>query len=55
LGNMARFGILGPLCVTHAGKSLKLGGPRQRTLLAALLVRAGKPVSLNGIVDALWG
>lgn len=55
MGDVARFGVLGPLRVTHAGGTLKLGGPKQRTLLAALLVRARKPVSLAGIVDALWG
>jgi DNA-binding SARP family transcriptional activator len=52
---MARFGILGPLLVTHAGGTPKLGGPKQRTLLAALLVHARRPMSLAGIVDALWG
>ncbi|WP_053733322.1 BTAD domain-containing putative transcriptional regulator [Nocardia sp. NRRL S-836] len=41
--------------MTRNGKPVKLGGPKQRTLLAALLVRASKPVSLHGIVDALWG
>jgi len=52
---MAKFGILGPLRVTHAGGKPKLGGPKQRTLLAALLVRARKSVGIDGIVDVLWG
>jgi DNA-binding SARP family transcriptional activator len=55
LGDTARFGILGPLQVTNAGRRLQPAGPRQRALLAALLVRAGQPVGLSGIVDALWG
>lgn len=52
---IATFSILGPLRVTNAGRALKPGGPRPRALLAALLVRAGQPVSLAGLVDALWG
>jgi DNA-binding SARP family transcriptional activator len=52
---MTSFGVLGPLRVMHAGETVKLGGPKQRTLLAALLLRARRPVSCAGIVDALWG
>ena len=53
--NTARFGILGPLQVTVAGRQLRSAGPLQRALLAALLVRAGQPVSLGALVEALWG
>jgi len=55
LGDTARFGILGPLHVTNAGRPLKPAGPRQRALLAALLVRTPQPVGLSGLVEALWG
>lgn len=55
MGNTASFGILGPLRVANAGQPLKPAGPRQRALLAALLVRVGRPVSLDGLIDALWG
>ncbi len=34
---------------------LALGGPRQRALLAVLLVHRGEPVSSEHLVDALWG
>nr|WP_269329932.1 BTAD domain-containing putative transcriptional regulator [Kineosporia babensis] len=34
---------------------LHLGPPKQRTLLALMLVRAGQPVSLPEIVDLIWG
>jgi DNA-binding SARP family transcriptional activator/tetratricopeptide (TPR) repeat protein len=54
LGNTARFGILGPVYVTNAGLRLRPPAPRLRTLLGALLVRAPQPVSLRGLVEALW-
>ncbi|WP_432854283.1 BTAD domain-containing putative transcriptional regulator [Amycolatopsis sp. CA-161197] len=46
---------MGPLCVTNAGRPLKSAGPRQRALLAALLVRTRQPVGLTGLVEAMWG
>ncbi|WP_330277478.1 tetratricopeptide repeat protein [Lentzea sp. NBC_00516] len=55
MGNAASFEILGPLRVANSGQPLKPAGPRQRALLAALLVRAGRPISLDGLIDALWG
>ena len=38
------FRILGPLEVVEHGRSLPLGGARQRTLLALLLTRANEVV-----------
>ncbi|MET8850197.1 BTAD domain-containing putative transcriptional regulator [Amycolatopsis sp. NPDC004625] len=55
MGETARFGILGPLHVTNAGRPLKPAAPRQRALLAALLVRTPQPVGLGALVEALWG
>jgi predicted ATPase/DNA-binding SARP family transcriptional activator len=49
------FRILGPLEVWHDGRALDLGGPRGRALLAALLVRAGEPVSADVLMHDLWG
>jgi DNA-binding SARP family transcriptional activator/ABC-type branched-subunit amino acid transport system substrate-binding protein len=49
------FRILGPLDVVGDGRSLDLGGPKQRALLAALLVRANEVVSQDTLVDDLWG
>ncbi|MET7990991.1 BTAD domain-containing putative transcriptional regulator [Amycolatopsis sp. NPDC005232] len=46
---------MGPLRVTNAGRPLKSAGPRQRALLAALLVRTRQPVGLSGLVEAMWG
>ena len=47
--------VLGPLRVRRAGADAVLGGPRERALLALLLVRAGQPVAVSEIVSVLWG
>lgn len=49
------FRVLGPLTVTENGEVLRLGGPKQRTVLALLIAGAGSQVSLETIVDAVWG
>jgi DNA-binding SARP family transcriptional activator len=49
------FRILGPLDVVIDGRSLPLGGPKQRAVLALLLVDHGHVVSIDRIGDALWG
>ncbi len=50
-----RYGLLGPLEVEAEGVALALGGPRQRAVLARLLVDAGRVVSTDALVDAVWG
>ena len=51
-----RFGILGPLVVADArGRELALGGPKQRAVLAILLVYAPQPVSVDRMIEELWG
>ncbi len=49
------FQILGPLEVRCGDDPLELGGPRQRTLLAFLLLNGNRVVSSEQIVDAVWG
>jgi predicted ATPase/DNA-binding SARP family transcriptional activator len=49
------YRILGPLEVFDAGVLLAIGGPRNRKLLAVLLVNAGAVVSSERLVSALWG
>ena len=51
-----RFGLLGPLTV-HDGTGLSrpVGALKSRALLAALLLRAGRPVTIDTLKDALWG
>jgi len=49
------FRILGPLEVDGPGGPMALGGQRQRALLAALLLEAGRVVPMDRLVDELWG
>ncbi|MCD0448685.1 AAA family ATPase [Actinocorallia sp. API 0066] len=48
------FRLLGPLEVLREGVPVDLGGPRQRALLALLLVRPGAYVSAGDLADELW-
>ena len=54
-GEQIEFRILGPLEVLRGGRALRLGGPRQRGLLALLLLHANEPVSRERLIDGLWG
>ncbi len=47
------FRLLGPLEVSRDGDSLELRGPKQRGLLALLLLDAGRAVSTDRLIDAL--
>ena len=49
------FRILGPLVVLDDGEELPLGPAKERTVLAALLLRAGSIVSRTQLVEDLWG
>ena len=49
------FRILGPLEVSAGGQEVPLGGARQRSVLAILLIHRGHVVSGDRIVDELWG
>ena len=49
------FRILGPLEVLADGRQVPLGGARQRGVLAILLLHRGEVVSVDRMVDALWG
>ena len=49
------FRILGPLEVYSEGRPVPLRGPRQRALLAILLLHAGEAVSTDRLIDLLWG
>jgi DNA-binding SARP family transcriptional activator len=52
---MAEFRILGPLEVIDETGQLLLGGQKQKTVLAVLLLEAGRVVSTDTLLDALWG
>jgi DNA-binding SARP family transcriptional activator len=41
--------------VEFDGQALHVAGPQRRRLLALLACRAGKVVSVESLVDAMWG
>jgi DNA-binding SARP family transcriptional activator/tetratricopeptide (TPR) repeat protein len=49
-----RFRVLGPVGASVDGHPVPLG-PKHRTLLAVLLAHAGHTVSVDRLVDHLWG
>jgi DNA-binding SARP family transcriptional activator len=49
------FRLLGPLEVLRDGEPVALGPPRQRQLLAFLLLRRGAAATTEELLDALWG
>ncbi|GAA1950008.1 AfsR/SARP family transcriptional regulator [Kitasatospora viridis] len=48
------FGILGPLLVKDTAGARAVPAPKQRILLAALLIRPGQPVTADRLADLLW-
>ncbi|MBO0652483.1 AfsR/SARP family transcriptional regulator [Streptomyces triculaminicus] len=50
-----RFHVLGPVRADMDGRPLPLGSPEQRAVLAILLLRGGRPLTTNELVEALWG
>ena len=49
-----RFSLLGPVEAHDGAGALNLGGPRQRALLALLLLEPGRPVATGRLVEELW-
>ncbi len=47
--------VLGPLEVSDAGRTLPIGGYRQRLVLAVLLLQPDRAVTTDWLVDAVWG
>jgi DNA-binding SARP family transcriptional activator/streptogramin lyase len=50
-----KFLVLGPIEASLDGRELEIGAGRQRALLALLLLHAGEVLSLDRIVEDLWG
>ena len=48
------FRILGPLEVVVDGHVVPIGAAKHRTLLACLLLRANRVVSVDELVDRVW-
>ena len=52
---MIFYRLLGPVEAQVDGQAIELGGPKQRAVLARLLLDAGRVVSTDQILDAVWG
>ncbi|GAA4190249.1 BTAD domain-containing putative transcriptional regulator [Streptosporangium oxazolinicum] len=50
-----RFRVLGPVELWRDGHSITVVGEKQRTLLAVLVMNAGRTVSQDQLLTALWG
>jgi len=51
---LAEFHALGPIEAFVGGRLVDLGAPKQRALLALLVGKVGRPVSVDTIVEELW-
>jgi SARP family transcriptional regulator, regulator of embCAB operon len=52
--NGAEFGVLGPLQICVDGTPVPLGTPKQRAVLAMLLINRNRPVATDALIDAAW-
>ena len=48
------YQVLGPLTATIDDRTVNLGGPKQRLVLALLLVEAGRTVTAERLIDRIW-
>jgi DNA-binding SARP family transcriptional activator len=50
----AQFGVLGPLQISVDGVPLVVGTPKQRVVLAMLLINRNRPVATDTLIQAAW-
>src|SRR5438128_582205 len=49
------FRVLGSVEAVVDGVAVRLGGPKQRSVLAVLLIHGGRSVSPSTLIDEVWG
>jgi DNA-binding SARP family transcriptional activator len=54
-GVLLRYSMLGPLEITADAQPIEIKRPRQRAVLAYLLLNANKAVAVSELTEALWG
>ncbi len=50
-----QYRVLGPLELLANGRQIKLDAPKQRAILAMLLIHANEVVSTDRLLEAVWG
>jgi len=53
-GDGVQFGVLGPLQMSVGGTLVPLGTPKQRAVLAVLVVNANRPIDIDTLIGAAW-
>jgi DNA-binding SARP family transcriptional activator len=48
------FGVLGPLQIAVDGATVPLGTPKQRAVLAVLVINRNRPVGIESLITAAW-
>ncbi|ULE32079.1 BTAD domain-containing putative transcriptional regulator [Mycobacterium sp. IDR2000157661] len=48
------FGVLGPLQLSVDSTPMRLGTPKQRVMLAMLLINRNRPVGVDALITAAW-
>ena len=52
--NKIGFGVLGPMEMTVDGVPVPLGTPKQRAVLAVLVMNRSRPVGIDSLITAAW-
>src|SRR5690349_11416740 len=53
--SLMQLRVLGPIEASTDGRSLNLGGAKQRAVLAMLCLEPNQVVSTDRLIDGLWG
>ena len=49
------FGLLGPLLLSVDGTAVPIGTPKQRAVMASLVMNRNRPVAADSLINAVWG
>ncbi|MEU2421982.1 BTAD domain-containing putative transcriptional regulator [Streptomyces sp. NPDC007851] len=52
---MVELRLLGPVELSVRGRTVEVGPPQRRTVLAALAVDSGRPVPVDALITRVWG
>ncbi|MFD1149440.1 AfsR/SARP family transcriptional regulator, partial [Saccharothrix hoggarensis] len=54
MDDAVEFGVLGPIRAVADGAAVAVGSPREKAVLARLVVDANRVVSVDRLIDAVW-